>query len=292
MYDRPFAAGVRVLSLPGVNGAATDELNRVLDAGGDHVGVVDLNGVFSLFERSTGAFVPLPAKIRGRVWLSAPIDMTPPDTTITGGPSGSVVSNKASFTFVSSEAGSSFECRVDSGGFAPCTSPDSLAGLAFGAHTFAVRATDASNNTDLTPATRAWTVLGISRLSIRPSRFRAAPRGPSATAKLRTGARVRYRLSGAAKVRFTVQRRTTGRKVGKRCVRTRRANRRRPHCIRYAAVRGSFARSGHAGANSFHFTGRLRGRKLTPGRYRLLATPLAADGATGKSARASFRIKR
>ena len=37
-------------------------------------------------------------------------------------------------------------------------------------------------------------------------------------------------------------------------------------------VKGSFKRSGSAGSNRFHFSGRLRGKVLRPGRYRLAAT--------------------
>jgi hypothetical protein len=55
------------------------------------------------------------------------------------------------------------------------------------------------------------------------------------------------------------------------------------------AVPGSFTRTRPAGADRFTFTGRLTGRPLTPGRYRLVATP-TANGHTGTASRASFRI--
>lgn len=84
-------------------------------------------------------------------------DTTPPDTNITGGPSGTVSATTAQFTFTSSEAGSSFECMLDQGNFGSCTSPKSYSGLGNGEHTFRVRATDAAGNTDQSPATRTWT---------------------------------------------------------------------------------------------------------------------------------------
>jgi len=87
-----------------------------------------------------------------------PPDTTPPDTMIIGGPSGTTTSTSASFTFSSSEAGSTFECRLDSGSFGSCTSPKSYSGLSTGTHTFEVRATDAAGNTDQTPASRTWTI--------------------------------------------------------------------------------------------------------------------------------------
>ena len=55
-----------------------------------------------------------------RTWTVAvpPPDTTAPDTTITGGPSGTATSGDASFTFTASEAGSTFECRLDAGSWA------------------------------------------------------------------------------------------------------------------------------------------------------------------------------
>jgi len=87
-----------------------------------------------------------------------PADTTPPETTIDSGPSGTVNSSSASFAFSSDEAGSTFECKLDTGTFASCTSPKAYGGLSNGSHTFEVRATDAAGNTDATPANRTWTV--------------------------------------------------------------------------------------------------------------------------------------
>jgi peptidoglycan/xylan/chitin deacetylase (PgdA/CDA1 family) len=83
---------------------------------------------------------------------------TPPETSIGSGPTGTVASTSASFAFSSSESGSTFECKLDSGAWAGCASPKAYSGLAQGAHTFSVRATDAAGNADATPASRTWTV--------------------------------------------------------------------------------------------------------------------------------------
>jgi acid phosphatase type 7 len=87
-------------------------------------------------------------------------DTTPPETTITAGPSeGSTTTQAdASFSFSSSEAKSTFSCQLDGSGFSPCTSPKTYNGLSNASHTFEVKATDAARNTDATPARRTWTV--------------------------------------------------------------------------------------------------------------------------------------
>ena len=87
-----------------------------------------------------------------------PTDTTPPETSITGGPSGTTTSTSASFSFSSSEANSSFECKLDSGAWGACTTPKGYSGLAAGGHSFSVRAIDAAANADSTPASRSWTV--------------------------------------------------------------------------------------------------------------------------------------
>lgn len=88
-----------------------------------------------------------------RTWT---VDVSPPETTITSGPSGTTGPD-VEFTFSSSEAGS-FECSLDGSGFAACASPRTYTGLASGSHTFSVRAIDTIGNVDPTPATQTWTV--------------------------------------------------------------------------------------------------------------------------------------
>jgi len=86
------------------------------------------------------------------------IDTVAPDTSVTAYPDNPSVRLDASFSFASTEAGSTFECQLDGGGFSACTSPRAYAGLGHGAHTFAVRATDGAGNVDLTPASYSWTI--------------------------------------------------------------------------------------------------------------------------------------
>src|SRR5215211_5603244 len=59
---------------------------------------------------------------------------TPPETTIDSGPSGTISSGDISFTFSSSEAGSTLECSLDSAAYTACTSPMNYTGLASGSH--------------------------------------------------------------------------------------------------------------------------------------------------------------
>jgi large repetitive protein len=86
------------------------------------------------------------------------VDTTPPDTSITAGPSGFTASADASFRFATGEVGSSFECLIDDGDWGPCSSPKSYSSLANGAHTFSVRSIDLAGNPDPAPASSTWTV--------------------------------------------------------------------------------------------------------------------------------------
>lgn len=101
---------------------------------------------------AVGNLDPTPAT---RTWL---VDLTPPDTMITSGPTGTVATASAAFAFTSNEMGATYACSIDGGAYAACTSPQNLPSLAQGPHTFAVRATDLAGHVDPTPATRAWTV--------------------------------------------------------------------------------------------------------------------------------------
>ena len=106
----------------------------------------------------------------------------------------------------------------------------------------------------------------LTRLRLQPQVFgtRAVSGGP------RPGTKVSYRLSEAATTRFRVERAVGG---------------------RWASVRGSFKRSTRRGAASFRFAGRIAGKALPPGRYRLIAAPRDALGAKGAVKRVAFRVE-
>ena len=80
------------------------------------------------------------------------------DTSITSGPSGRVRATTASFGFTATVSGSTFQCALDAAAFSPCVSPTAYTGVAQGAHTFRVRATDPAGHADASPAGRSWTV--------------------------------------------------------------------------------------------------------------------------------------
>jgi hypothetical protein len=84
-------------------------------------------------------------------------DYSPPETQIDSGPSGTITSSVASFSFSADEA-ATFQCAFDGAAMSACTSPKAFNGLADGAHTFQVRATDLVGNVDASPASRSFTV--------------------------------------------------------------------------------------------------------------------------------------
>ena len=98
-------------------------------------------------------------------------DTTPPTTTISSGPASSTTATTASFSFTGTDnvtaAGSlTFQCSLDSGAYAACTSPKAYSGLAVGSHTFNVKATDGAGNTDATAASQTWSVTAVAVPSI------------------------------------------------------------------------------------------------------------------------------
>jgi hypothetical protein len=85
------------------------------------------------------------------------ITTQPPNTSITAEPKGSVVPN-VSFSFTSTQVGSSFECSIDGAAYSVCVSPTAYQGLFEGTHTFKVRA-NGPGGRDESPAERSFEVI-------------------------------------------------------------------------------------------------------------------------------------
>jgi hypothetical protein len=107
--------------------------------------------------------------------------------------------------------------------------------------------------------------------------------------KKRYGTSISYRDSEAATTTFTVLQKITGRKQGKSCKKPSKSNKHRKPCTLYVTM-GSFSHTDLAGVNTLHFSGRLKGKKLPSGSYRLRVVPRNAAG-TGATVVASFTIK-
>jgi hypothetical protein len=91
---------------------------------------------------------PTSAATQGRCDTSAP------ETKVTKKPKPR--SGISTLSFTSSDAGSTFTCKIDGKKAKPCTSPTSYVCLKPGKHTFTVAATDPAGNVDTTPAVKKF----------------------------------------------------------------------------------------------------------------------------------------
>jgi hypothetical protein len=117
---------------------------------------------------------------------------------------------------------------------------------------------------------------------------RTGPSEPSATRKVKRGTQFDYTLSENARVIFKIERALPGRRVGGRCRKARRSNRRKRRCTRWVLF-GSFAQQGFVGGNVKTWSGKIGKRKVRPGRHRV--TFLATDGAGNASGPKSLRFR-
>jgi hypothetical protein len=92
------------------------------------------------------------------------VDTSAPDTLVVAGPTGgSTIGPSPSFSFTGTDTLSpadqlNFQCSIDGDAFSSCSSPEQVGPLTNGSHSFQVRAVDAAQNTDPTPAQRSFTV--------------------------------------------------------------------------------------------------------------------------------------
>jgi hypothetical protein len=219
----------------------------------------------------TKCFLPL---IVLSVLMAAPVALADaPTTLITAGPNGDSYQTSPQFEFSSSAPGSTFECKLDSGGFTPCMSPLTLSPLEFGEHTFSVRAIDPEGQTDPAPPTRSWRVVPpittpLVRLAAPSGRAvaRSAFRRISGTAKA---------ASGVTRIQVTLQRGGPDKSVfPPRCTYfdMRSATKTLQACVLPAYFKAS-------GTTNWHYNVTKAGRSvLAPGKYTLIVRAFNAYG--------------
>jgi len=106
--------------------------------------------------------------------------LAPPVATLTEKPPRRTRDRTPTFRFASSESGSTFSCKVDRRPYRPCTSPDTLAKLASGKHTFIVRADGPTGNVG-GAAIYKFVVDGAGRTSTNSRRGRLRPSAATAS---------------------------------------------------------------------------------------------------------------
>jgi hypothetical protein len=141
----------------------------------------------------------------------------------------------------------------------------------------------------------------ITLLNLRPSAFRAAPRGPTALAakagaakakRKPSGTLISYRDTQAAHTTFTVVQSQPGVRSGARCIPPPKHPRRGAKRCRRVVTLGSFGHTDVVGFNRLRFSGRLHGRKLKPGFYLLRAEARNSAGLRSLRLAREFRIIR
>ena len=154
-------------------GSTTDDPNvrdsfiqTTLDPGTYYVGV----GQFYFDELTGDVFMAeVPDTATYQLHVSVGNDTTPPDTTITGGPTNGSLVNPGFATFsFSADDNSTFQCRLDEQvEFTTCESPITYTGLSLGSHTFEVQATDDDGNVETLPASRTWEVSDVTAPTVQ-----------------------------------------------------------------------------------------------------------------------------
>ena len=97
--------------------------------------------------------------------------------------------------------------------------------------------------------------------------------------------RFAVRLSEAASLRVTIEKRTSGKRRGKKCLAPKKG-RSGKKCVRYVKVR-SFRKAGKAGDNTVSM-----GKKLAPASYRLSLAAVDTAGNRSATAKKSFTVKK
>jgi large repetitive protein len=117
-----------------------------------------------------------------------------PTALITSGPADPTSSPNASFTFTADASDATFECKLDSGSLAACTSPKSYSGLAATSHVFQVRAKGSAGTG--AAATHPWTI------DVTPPGAPTITSGPAASPAWTTSTSVSFSFTGEAGATF------------------------------------------------------------------------------------------
>jgi Tol biopolymer transport system component len=117
----------------------------------------------------------------------------------------------------------------------------------------------------------------ISQVVVSPRRWKRGRSLPQASATP-TGTTIRWRMNEAARVTLTFQRSRPGRRLGGRCLKPTRRLALRPRCARVRSVAALTVFSGHPGINRLRFRGRLPGKVLGLGTYRVALEARDAGG--------------
>ncbi len=219
------------------------------------------------------------------------------DTSVAGGPTGRIAARSSRLTFASNEKGVTFECSLDGKPFIACPATFTTPVLADGSHTVAVRSRDRLGFADATAASRTWVVDGtgplLTGLVASRKTFRlgkgTTPLAAAKKRKAKRGTRISFKSSEAGTARIVVTPLVKGRKVGKRCLKATRKRRKRKSCTRLGRPT-TLSRAVKAGANTIPFTGRLGGKSLKPGRYRIEVSLTDSLGNRSPAQRLTIRV--
>lgn len=203
-------------------------------------------------------------------------------------------------TFSGIDAATYTPSTVPAAGAVGCGATDATSGVAgctvagydaaLGAHVLSATATDNAGLTSTSTLTYVVEAAPPTPTLRRSPPVLSAFTGP-ATARAGKPVAFSVTLDRDARVTFTLSRRASGRKVRGRCVALTRRNRRASRCTRLTTI-GSFTAALTAGKRKATFSGRLKGRALTRGSYRITAVPRGADGRPGAPAARSFAVRR
>ena len=118
------------------------------------------DGTYNLAVNQTNGIIT-----SGDALLTWTKDTVEPNTTLSSQPPATNYSTLANFVFSSSEPGT-FECSVDAGAFATCSSPLLLTNLSNASHNINIRSIDNAGNVESTPVSYTWIQQGYKTIAL------------------------------------------------------------------------------------------------------------------------------